>query len=153
MPREYQRNKNNPYLLPHNLYMRVLYIIRDYDRLKDEYHAVLQSSPAPRITTGYDKDGKHVSELMQGSGGIADPTADKAMRLVVISEELHAVEQSLRMIPGEYRQGVKHNVMYGAWYPTDASERTYRRWKQRFVFNVAKTLKLVNVVHSGKEKP
>ena len=34
--RNYQRTRNNPYLLPHHLYMRTLYIIRDYERLKQK---------------------------------------------------------------------------------------------------------------------
>ncbi len=32
--REYQKKRGNPYLLPHCLYMRTLYLIRDYPRLK-----------------------------------------------------------------------------------------------------------------------
>ena len=143
MPREYQRKKSNPQKLPHNLYFRVLYIIRDYDRLKDEYHAILQSSPKPPITMGYDRDGKHVSELMPSSGGVSDPTADKAIRLAAISDELHAVEQSLMMIPEGYRQGVKHSVMYGAPYPDTAHYNTWRRWRYRFAWHVANMLKLI----------
>ena len=34
--RNYQRTRNNPYILPHHLYMRTLYIIRDYERLKQK---------------------------------------------------------------------------------------------------------------------
>lgn len=34
--RDYQRKKDNPYKLPHNVYMQNLYFIRDYDRLKNE---------------------------------------------------------------------------------------------------------------------
>ena len=143
MPKEYQRAKNNPYLLPHNLYMRVLYIIRDYDRLKEEYQAILHSSPTPRIESGYDRNGRFSAELMPKSGEAADPTEDKGMRLALISDELHAVEQALMMIPAEYRHGVKQNVMYGGWFPQDADGRTYRRWKQRFIYQVAKGMKLV----------
>ncbi len=33
--RNYQRQKNNPHKLPHALYMRMLYLIRDYERLKN----------------------------------------------------------------------------------------------------------------------
>ena len=37
--KEYQRKRNNPYQLPHNVYMRVLYHIRDYERMKAERQA------------------------------------------------------------------------------------------------------------------
>ena len=131
MPRNYQRKKNNPYLLPHNLYMRVLYIVKDYDRLKDEYHAILDSGAAAGVVNA------------NTGGAPLTPTEDKAIRLALISDELHAIEQALMMIPDEYRQGVKHNVMYGAWYPGDADERTYRRWKQCFINQVARRLKFL----------
>ena len=39
--RDYQAVTNNPYLLPHHLYMRTLYIIRDYDRLKEKAEKLL----------------------------------------------------------------------------------------------------------------
>jgi len=143
MPREHQREKNNPYLLPHNLYMRVLYIIRDYARVKEEYHAILQSSPAPRITSGYDARGRYVSEMMPGSGGVSDPTMEKAMRLAVISSELHAVEQALLMVKAEYRDGVMANITEGAHFPKGAGVSTYRRWKQRYAYYVAKKLKFI----------
>lgn len=130
MPREYQRTKNNPYLLPHNLYMRVLYIIKDYDRLKDEYHAILDSSSAP-------PDG------MPKGSGTSSPTEDKGIKLALISDELHAIEQALMTVPEEYRHGVKQNVLYGAWYPQGGTVRTYQRWKQRFVYHVAKRMNYI----------
>jgi len=142
MAREHQKAKNNPYLLPHNLYMRVLYIIRDYDRMKDEYQVILEASPAPRIESGFDRNGKFSAEFMPKSCDTAKPTEDKALRLAVISGEMHAIEQALLEIPRMYRRGVVENITEGAWYPKDASPRTYRRWKQRYAYNVAKKLKL-----------
>jgi len=35
--RNYQRTKNNPYLLPQHLYGEVKYMLKDYQRLKEEY--------------------------------------------------------------------------------------------------------------------
>ena len=45
--RNYQRQKNNPYKLPHNLYMRMLYLVRDYERIRSEREDILAASPAP----------------------------------------------------------------------------------------------------------
>ena len=39
--RNYQAKNNNPYRLPHNLYMRMLYLIKDYERLKEERKEIL----------------------------------------------------------------------------------------------------------------
>ena len=36
MPRVYQRKTGNPYALPHNTYMRTVYVVRDYDRLRSQ---------------------------------------------------------------------------------------------------------------------
>ena len=88
MAREYQHKKSSPQTLPHNLYFRVLYIIRDYDRLKDEYHAILHSSPAPRIESGYDREGRFSVEYMPRGNAITSPTEEKAIRLALISDEL-----------------------------------------------------------------
>ena len=37
--------KNNPYILPSNLYMRMLYLVRDYNRLKEEYANIIHEMP------------------------------------------------------------------------------------------------------------
>lgn len=92
--RNYQRQKNNPYKLPHNLYMRMLYLVRDYDRIRE-----------------------------QGR-----------------EREREAVDGALHAIPAEYRKGVWDNVIRQAPYPSDAGEATYKRWRCRFIYNVAKNL-------------
>jgi len=59
------------------------------------------------------------------------------VRLSLISAELKAVEQAMIIVPHEYREGVRGNIVYQVRYPDDAGERTYKRWKQRFIYNVA----------------
>ena len=130
---EYQRKKNNPYRLPDDLYMRIVYIIRGYDRRKEEYHTLLRDLPA---THGI---------AIQSNSNTSDPTARKAIKLAIISDELEAVEQSVFLIPAEYRDGVFRNIAHGrgTWYPRNADASTYRRWKQKYIFFVAKRLKLI----------
>jgi len=130
MPRNYQRTKNNPYLLPHKLYMRVLYIIKDYDRLKDEYRAIVDFS-LPELAG------------MPGSSETANPTEDKAIKAAAISDELHAIEQALMMVPPEYRQGLMNNIKYRTPYPYTAHYNTWRYWRYKYTWNVAKRLHLV----------
>ena len=129
MPRNYQRTTNNPYLLPHNLYMRVLYLVRDYDRLSDEYFTVLNS-------------GSSSFNSSRKASGNPSPTENKAIRLASISAELNAIDKALYDIPPEYRDGVKQNVIYNSRFPINAGVATYKRHKQRFIFNAAKYLKL-----------
>ena len=126
--RNYQRKKKNPYLLPHNVYMQTLYLIRDYERLKDEYNQLLYASSMPC-------DGQP-----KGSGGVGRPAENKAVILSGISTKTDAVENALKQIPECYRKGVWNNVLYGWRYPIDADERTYRTYKQRFIYAVAKKM-------------
>ena len=128
--RHYQKKRNNPYILPHNLYMSVLYIIRDYERLKSEREYILTASPLP-------PDG-------QPRGmSISNPTEDKAMKLIAVSSQIDVVDKALRTVPKEYRKGVMDNILYESWYPIDAGVRTYQYWKQRFIYYVAKNMKLI----------
>jgi len=110
--------------------MRVLYIIKDYDRLKDEYHAIL--------------NGGYGTDIVMPSLGtdISKPTEDKAIRLSMISDELHAIEQGLRYIPKEYRQSILQSIKYGAKYPDTAHYNTWRYNKYKFTWHVADILKL-----------
>lgn len=123
--RNYQRQKNNPYKLPHNLYMRMLYLVRDYERIRSEREDILHSSPAP--------DGiPHT--------GTGNPTEHKAIKLAMTGESCKAVEKALAAVPNEYRRGVWNNICYYSPYPTDAGEATYKRWRCRFIYEVARNL-------------
>lgn len=121
--REYQRKRNNPYRLPHNLYMRALYMIRDYDRIKADRQDVFFASPA--------------SDGQPRGNSITSTTENKAVRLARLSEECEAVERALNHIPTEYRKGVFDNICYGSSYPSAADYSTYARWRQRFIYWVA----------------
>ena len=123
--RNYQRQKNNPYKLPHNLYMRMLYLIRDYERIRAEREDILNASPAP--------DG--VSHT-----GTGNPTELKAIKLAELGNSCGAVERAVSIVPPEYRKAVWNNICYQSPYPIDAGEATYKRWKCRLIYEVAKNL-------------
>jgi hypothetical protein len=121
--RNYQPKKKNPYQLPHNVYMQCLYAVRDYDRLKEEMRDILHSSPgAP--------DG------MPRGSGISDSTVNKAIRREALQQRCDAIEEALVAIPAEYRKGVMALTM-DETCPMDASPETYRRWRRRFLYEVA----------------
>ena len=129
MAREYQRKHNNPYVLPHNLYMHILYLVRDYDRMKAQLSDILFSSQAP--------DG------MPKGTQTGDPTANKAVQTSFSNIQIDAIEKALAMVPVEYRKGVFDQIRYGGWFPFDADPSTYRRWKQRFLYWVCVHLKYI----------
>ena len=123
--RDYQRQKNNKYILPRAQYHRTLWLIRDYYRLKEEAEYMIRASPDP-------PDG------MPHGTGLSDPTADKAIQLSSLLDVVNLIESERDMIPEEYRRGVWDSVMYGTAYPRDADRSTYGRIKSRFVYGVAK---------------
>ena len=123
--RNYQRQKNNPYKLPHNLYMRMLYLVRDYERLKSERSDIINASPP--------QDGTPHS-------GIGNPTESKGIKLAELRDSCTAIDDALAKVPPEYRRGVWNNICYQCPYPYDASEATYKRWRCRFIWQVAKNL-------------
>lgn len=125
MARNYQRQKNNPYKLPHNLYMRMLYLVRDYERIRSEREDILNSSPPPDGTA---------------HSGTGNPTEQKAIKLIELGSSCDAVESAIAIIPLEYRKGVWNNICYQSPYPADAGEATYKRWRCRFIYEVAKFL-------------
>lgn len=125
--RDYQPTKNNPYILPHALYMHVVWLIRDYDRMREEHESSLEKSPAP-------PDGQ------PRSGSNVDSTQQKALTRVNLWTKIEAIDQALNTLPDEYRQGVWNNVVYRVRYPDDAEPRTYRRYKSKFIYMVAKNM-------------
>ena len=128
--RDYQRKKNNPYYLPKTLYRRVLAVIRDYDRQREEINDVLFGTA--------DRDGIAVA------GGIpGKPTENAAVRLAQYENDTEAVEQALVHIPEEYRKAVFDNIRYGERFPDTAAYSTWFRWKQRMAWFVAKNLNLI----------
>lgn len=128
--RDYQRVRNNPYVLPWNLYREMLYAIRDYERLVDEYENRIEEGMSPGSDTP--------------SGGktnkTGDPTGMKVIKLSEISKRILSIDKAKMVIPQEYMDGVWNNIVKGKAYPRDADPRTYGRWKSRFVYEVARNL-------------
>ena len=124
MTRDYQPQKNNPYLLPQPLYRMTLAFIRDYDRKRSEYNELAQVSPPP-------PDGQP-----RGSTS-GNPTQRAGIRRAELWIAISAVEEALGSIPPEYQMGVWENIVLYRRYPDDASPSTYKRYKQKFIHQVA----------------
>lgn len=124
--RDYQR-KRGKYVLPGTVYMKTLYQIRDYYRLKEKIKDTIEESPDPRQP--------HASGSKKGS-----PTETKAFRIYNDDTIVTAIEKARDEIPEEYRDGVWRSVMYNEPYPIDAGRSTYGLWKSRFVCTVARYL-------------
>ena len=128
MPRNYQPTKNNPYWLPHNVYMRVLYIIRDYPRMKSEQNDVIYTSP------------ENYNGAKNEHG---DPTANKGVKISMMSKETDAIDVALKKIPKEYRNAIWDNILFDKPYMIPADMSTYRRWRSRFCYYIAERLNYI----------
>lgn len=125
--RDYQKTKNNPYILPQPLYRQVLWLLRDYERLRTEYNNAIGNSPKP-------PDG-------QPRGGISfDQTEAEGIKRCELRTKINAIENAYFKIPAEYRKGVWNNAVNYSPYPMDADRVTYNRHKQKFIYHVAKNL-------------
>jgi len=127
MPRDYQPRKYDNYRLPHNVYMIALYVIRDYDRLKEEYESDIAYKPP-------------VLDGTPGGKGATKPVENVALSLLNKHNQLHAIETALDLVPDVYRRGIVLNITHRRPYPPYTAVRTYSRHKQRFIYYVAKNL-------------
>lgn len=128
--RDYQRTKNNKYLLPTAVYHAVIWQVRDYYRMKDEADAIIESSPPP-------------SDGMPKGTAVGDQVLNKALRRAEYVEKIKEIDAALEDVPKEYRRGVWHNIQWRDPFPLDADRSTYARWKSRFLMDVAYRLGLL----------
>lgn len=118
------------YKLPRAVYYQALYAVRDYDRLHAEYNDIMHASASP-------------ADGMPRGSNPGRPVEDKAIRLEHIHGKLVAIDRALDSIPPEYRRGVMDNVRYQSPYPYIACYRTWSTYRRRFLFCVAKYLRLM----------
>lgn len=127
--RDYQNKKSNPYILPQNLWRQILYLIRDYSRMKEELDAIIDMAAS--------QDGQP-----RGSGA-GDPTYAKVIKREKYHDIVSAIDRAKKEIPAEYRDGVWQNIVYGTAFPLDAHRVTYSRYKSKFVYLVARNLNYI----------
>ena len=120
--REYQTRKEK--VLPKDIYMVTLHMIRGYYRRKENLEDMIDEGPDPRQP--------HVKGGVPGK-----PTESKAMKREEERDVVAAIDKALDAIPKEYRHGVWQKVMYNAPYPDDAAPKTYSNYKAQFVIRAA----------------
>lgn len=113
--------------LPNNLANQVMWLIRDYERMKVEYDNAVGDSPGP-------PDGQP-----RGSN-TSDPTSREGVKRAELFRKLQAIEQAKLGIPYNYMQGVWDNILYKTPYPETKERTTWWRYKARFMYKVAENL-------------
>jgi len=138
MPRYSQIKNNNPYQLPDDIYHRVIWIIKGYDRMREEYKAAIGYTPP--VITGMPKDNE-----------VYKPTEDKGILLATQYPEYHAIEQSKLMIPEAFREHVFRKLAYDEPYsirmPVEdgglLSIKLCESYESVLIYGVAKYLKMI----------
>ena len=126
MTKEYQ-TKHSKNILPRAVYMKTIYQIRDYHRLKENLQDTLDEQPAPRQP--------NVSGTKKGS-----VVETKAIKRERDHDIVKGIDEAIEIIPEEYRHGVWQAVMYNSPYPEDAALSTYSKYKAEFIVMVAYNL-------------
>ena len=73
---------------------------------------------------------------------VSKPVEAKAMEILLLQERVNAIKRALATVPKEYRRYILSNIIMqnpGTTFPNN----TWRQWKQRFLFDVAKNLSLM----------
>ena len=128
--RDYQRVKKNKYKLPRSVYNRVLWTIRDYNRMKDEINSLVEISAI------------NLSGMPRG-GGISDQVSNIVIKRCELTKYIEVIDEAINGVPDEYKDGVWNNIQYNKSYPPYASGRTYARYKAKFIHEVANKLNYI----------
>ena len=112
--------------LPKEVYMQTLWFIRDYPRMKEEYESLMgRAHPMDGQPRGTD---------------VGDPTGQTAVKCAELSDKIKAIELALGIIPEEYRQHIFESVVYRTPYPAFAALNTWKNYRRRFIYFVAKIM-------------
>lgn len=103
---------------------RALWLIRDYANIKAKV-AILDGFG------GGSSDGGPRSTLPHSS------TEDIAVKRAELSAQLDIVDKAFEVVPEEYRSGIWENILHRSRFPDTAGLKTWKRWKQRFIWTVA----------------
>lgn len=130
---EYQQKKMKSYLLPEAVYRQALWAVKDLPRMREKLMELEQSiDRLPQIYTGQPRC----------SGIHADLTAARAGQMANLAMRIRIIEDSLKIVPEKYQDGILDKVAYGVPYPDLHHSNTWKRWQQVFLYQVAVGLQL-----------
>ena len=115
------------------LYYRILGVIRDLPRMKEEADLLLYPS-------GKGADGQ------PHGGGTSDQVAEIASRRERVLADIAAVEQALALLPEEYQEAILRNIVEGVPYKSlgiYAHDNTLSKRRVEFITYVGQNLGLL----------
>ncbi len=134
--KDYQKTKDNIYLLPQTVYRQALYAIKDLDRLRGKLFYLEEVSSSLKSIDP--------SELFFCGGSVSDVTGDLASEMAQTETRIRAIEKAFRKIPEKYRRGIEDKLIYDV--PYDESQHcinTWKKWQQVLIYHVATNLQIL----------
>lgn len=135
MTREWQQTKMTEYVMPNAVYYQSIWAVRDLERMEKRLTELKE-------TEGHGR--KSVSVVCDDRTGyrVSRPSESKALELLVLEERVKGIREAMSMVPEMYRPYIISNIVRqnsGVSFPNNM----WRIWKQRFLFNVAKNLSIL----------
>ena len=119
--------KNDSYRVPKAVYYQCFWLIKDLDRLR-RLEAVANYRGRTDELVFYVDD---------------DTVIKNAEVLSRAKWKLECVRRALEEVPEEYRQSTIDCISYNVPYGDTAHENTWRKWRQVFIYELAKNLLLI----------
>ena len=130
---EYQQKRMKSCLLPEAVYRQALWAVKDLPRMRETLLELEQSLDClPQAYVGQPRS----------SGSYSDLTAKRAGQMANLALRIRTIEDSLKAVPMEYRDGILDKLAYGVPYPDRHHANTWRRWQQAYLYQVAQGLHL-----------
>ncbi len=136
MAREWQQTRFREYVMPEGVYYQSLWAVRDLKRMEERARELQRD-----IDGGAVKGAGLVRESRRTFSSVR-PTEDLVMEKALLEARIGAIRGALAGVPEKYRDMILENIIE----KTPASyfsDKVWKIWKQRFIFQVAKNLSLM----------
>lgn len=145
--KEYQIRTTDSSVLPRSVYYQCIWLVKDIERLRSNVQGAQNVPIAQSVLR------EQAVQSMQAVRGmkVMEDTEDTEVESVELEasvcsasrERLEAIEAALALIPREYREGVLNNILYKTEFDDSAHENTWKKWKQRFIYELAVNLSYI----------
>lgn len=134
---DYQQKKLKNHVLPQPVYRQALWAVRDLERLQTRLSELKEDA---YVLRGYDIS---IPSAGFGTGIVCDATASRAIKIVVLTRRVEAIESAFDAVPEKYRSGVRQKLVSDTPYNEETAHiNTWRKWQQICLYQVAENLQL-----------
>lgn len=122
--------------MPDAVYYQCVWAVRDLYRMEEQLEILKHEiSDGAVHTTSVVSDVKDDYE-------VRNPTEDKVMQKAALERRIKAINDAINSVPLAYRQFILDNIILQKAYKCFPN-KFWRIWKQRFLYNVARNLRLI----------